>query len=342
MDLEQELFNTPEAPLPAEIDVSRSIFESRHHPSFTHEIVASRSLRPPWLFSDLLVSRTLTMLSGEPYSGKTLLALAMVLSIDSQRPLSGHYTPISGRACFIGQDAPTWDYHAAVRSLWTGYGLSHTDPGSSLFFFNRGYKITDPNFPSFITQLVELYGVNFLVLDCFIDFHSLDENNTQQMRAVTEVLKSLRDQHLLSILFTHHTSKGAEFVSANYRARGSSVLPSTVDQHISLSSRFNKFILTNPKRRGMSASEGLTFRLHTDSGLRLALDETADLGAFILKRLQAAPESVQSLLTAASTQYPAVSGLDKRLHGTLAILSRYKKVESRSGLWHLIPRKETT
>jgi hypothetical protein len=224
-------------------DISSSDFESRFSPIFAADISSQKVSAPPFLFDPIFRSRTLTLISSEPYTGKTLLMLSMLLSIDAKFPLFGRFAPVGSHRClFLGQDAPTWDYHAQFLKLFHGLGLSQEQEREislpSLLMLNRGISVTSPDFFQFISAAVSIYGITILFLDTLLEFHPFDENSNREMAIVMRTLKSIRDSFGMTIIFSHHVSKGGSGnpeVSRNYRARGASVVAGSIDHHFYLS-----------------------------------------------------------------------------------------------------------
>jgi len=205
------------------------------------------------------------MISAEPFTGKSLLAISMLLSVDTSRPLFGKFSTSSSHRClFLGQDAPTWDYHGLFLKLFYGLGLTAQEEDSlslpSLLMLNKGHSITDPDFVPFISSCISLYGITVLFLDTLLEFHPFDENSNREMKYVMQTLKKLRDSFGLTIIFTHHISKlggsASPTVSMNYRARGASVISGSIDQHIFLGLKKDSpdplIALSFAKGRGLS------------------------------------------------------------------------------------------
>lgn len=203
------------------------------------------------------------MLSGEPYAGKTLFSMYLLLHMDLGLPLFGRFQPLPHQRClFIGQDAPTWDYHGQFLKLLYGLHIPSEDtvPLPSFFILNQGLSLVSHDFIHLIRHSVSLYDINVLFLDTLADFHHFEENSNTEMNLVMRTLKYLRDTFDLSIIFTHHVSKPSanSEVSMNYRARGASKIAGSIDQHIYLSSKMRDGIPTVsinfPKARGIDNS----------------------------------------------------------------------------------------
>jgi hypothetical protein len=227
-------------------------WEDEHKPHFILEVTSGRIARPPWLFEDFLLSHSLTLVSGEPFAGKSLFMAAMALSLDSGEPLFNSFQPSPHqRVLFVGQDSPTWDYLGQFAKL--GRGMQVRTTQGSMLLLNKGLNIL--NSMKLIEEAIDLYHINVLMFDTLLELHDLDENSSTDMKKIMGAFKYLRDKHYLSVFVSSHTAKSKEGMSANYRIRGASVIAGSIDQHILLRPHFtaNKpdgFYLKIPKSRG--------------------------------------------------------------------------------------------
>lgn len=223
--------------------------------------LADGSIRPPEpLFDGLLLHETLTMVSGEPYTGKTLFLIATALSLTSGKPLFGIYPPKElRRVLFIGQDAPTWDYAGQALKLARGYGIKPDDLKHYEvdFILNEGVILTDKPFLEWLGQWHEATKFEVLIIDTLLDVHTADENSNSQMRLVMKLLKNIRDTLGTAIIFSHHTSKPSigDTRSANYMSRGATVIPGSSDFHFQLRAGKDHVDMLWPKGRGASGMD---------------------------------------------------------------------------------------
>jgi hypothetical protein len=236
--------------------IDRADWEKANRPFFAMDVTQGRVTRPPWLFEDFLLSHSLTLVSGEPFAGKTMFLMAAFLSLDSGEPLFGSFQPAPHqRVLFIGQDSPTWDYLGQAQKLARPMQIKTTN--GSMLLLNKGLDLLDPASQKILEQALDLYNVNVLILDTLLELHNLDENSNMEMKRIMGLLKHLRDKFYLSIFASTHTAKAVEGKSANYRARGASVISGSVDQHIIIrphytAARSDGFYFKIPKSRGES------------------------------------------------------------------------------------------
>lgn len=203
------------------------------------------------------------MLSAEPFSGKTLLTIAIALALDSGRPLFNHYQIRERKkVLYLGQDAPSWDYAEQLRKLVRGAELNPPDLDID-FMLNQGINFFDPKSLQLLQDWHSVSNFNVLILDTLNSFHSGDENNTRDMGVLCSMLKHIRDHLRCAIIFTQHTSKPSQGVarSDNYSARGSSVIVGSIDFHIHLrrDSERDRIKIRFPKGRGSERMDRLTY-----------------------------------------------------------------------------------
>ena len=328
-------------------------FDALYRPFSGSDLLTARAAPPPMLLSDFLRSRSITLISGEPFSGKTLLTLSICLSIDTLHPLFDLYTPSPGHRClFIGQDAPTWDYFAQVAALTRGF-LRNGAPIHlpSIYILNKGLSLFPPQqFIDFIAQAIAIYDIDVLCLDVFKSFHDFDENSNADMSRVMTLLKYLRDNFALSILLTHHTSKAPPGIDplsmlGNYRARGASVIAGSIDQHFLLTTRGSVTHIAMPKARGgatpLSISNFSIARGNSPAGPTLSLvasSQVASIPSLIPLLLRDQPLSIRELFSQlrADVRFSQLSDaqLYSRLASSLRTLARRGEAQSlRHGLW---------
>jgi hypothetical protein len=246
-----------------------------------------QSRRPATLVHGLLLDDTLTMVTGEPYVGKTMFLLDLALGLALRQPIFGRYMPARrAGVLFVGQDAPTWDYAEQVRKLLLGRGIVPGDGDLEhlglTFLLNQGHTITAPSFHRFLREYHDAVGYDVLMLDSFSDMHGANENDRHEMSVILRCLKDLRDTLGVAVIFTHHTakptqlgqrSKGQPIVSYNYQARGSSAIVASIDFNILLTaSAEGRISLRRPKGRGLKADNSLEEFVMRDRNDGLAIE----------------------------------------------------------------------
>jgi len=238
------------------------------------DLIQGPSLAPPYLFSGFLRRNSLTMISAEPFVGKTMLLLHLALCLDMGQPVLGLWPVLKTERCLIlGQDAVTWDYQMQIQKLYRGMGgIRETSPELKSFTrLNKGLNMMNPAFETELKEITQTWNISVVMMDTLRSFHGLDENSNNEMNAVMDKLKRWRDQLGLTILFTHHDAKQVFGIrqSRIYRPRGASIVSGSVDQHISLFTLRDQrsVALIMPKGRGVDGLEDVSFTI--EQGLTL-------------------------------------------------------------------------
>lgn len=313
------------------------------------EIVNGTIVPPPFLFNGLMRHNTITLIAADPFTGKTMLMLDMLLCLDTHRPLLGIYEPTrQARSLFVGQDAPTWDYVEQLRKLIRGHGIKRDECSllSSDIVPNEGIRVTDPVFMHWIREWKEKTNFEVLFLDTMIDVHGGNERNEREMADLFRILKRIREELGVAIIMSHHKKKPSAdtmFGGAAHQTRGSSAIPGAVDFHFQLAAQSTGIRLTMAKGRGGSFGfKPVDFELrHTEAdGIETVVLEALsnpELVAMFLSWLQH-PKRRPELVSMLSKVKPELDKeqLDKAVDNTLQAMKRSKQVVQVSrGVWGL-------
>lgn len=315
------------------LEAEQHLFLERYKPIPLSDVTSGRILPPPWLFGPpegteegLLRSKTITMLSAEPFTGKTMLMLSACLSLATRAPLVGYRPAADHRVLFLGQDAPTWDYYGCIHKLWAGMGSPPISADRAVFFLNRGLRLDGPDITQLLEDAVRIMGTTVVMLDTLLAFHGRDENSNKEMAGVMDLLKSWRDVLGLTVLFSHHTSKpGATQISGNYRARGASVIAGSVDFHLQLAASGPGVKMGIPKRRGAQKRKGADAFVIADvpNGIALRAIEPGPSAAEIALGVLSEPRTEAELKDLLSQRLAgSQAAKEGRFHGVLGHLKR--------------------
>ena len=200
------------------------------------------------------------MISAPPYTGKSLVLGAMMLSLDFGLPLFGKLPPQGARKvlAFL-QDAPPWDYAEQIRKLSRGMNLTDdlVELSELNVYFGKqdgsAHRITD----SETYEKIELHKPDVIIFDAFWTTHDFNELDKVQMKPVMQLYKGLRDRGH-SVIFTHHDKKPQQDSQGTplvYRSSGSHVISAACDNQLFLSRRAGgKIAIQAGKARGGSGS----------------------------------------------------------------------------------------
>lgn len=290
------------------------------------------------------------MVSAEPFTGKTLLSLAIAIALDTGRPLFSHYhVREPKKVFFIGQDAPSWDYAEQTRKLIRGYALSRPeiDRLDLDMMLNEGLNLFDPGSWKLIQEWWTVSKFNVLILDTLASLHSGDENSTRDMGILCAMLKEIRDKMHCCVIFTHHSAKPLQGVhrSENYSARGNSVISGSIDFHLVLrrEPELDRVKLRFPKGRGAERMDKLTyFDIKEDATpegepmIRLVVPQANSLNTQIIAALTAHSMSRAELISSIHDPTTNSIQLARMVDNSLTGLERSGQVKRLGrGTWSL-------
>lgn len=208
----------------------------------------------PWAIYPIAQHSRITMIAGEPGTGKSMFALGCILANYARKEFLNFPLRERCRVLYIGMDAPTDDYGSQIRRLSRSLNLEAMS-------LDEGLDPTDDREPPCLMfsdsklNLAELaleletffktgiysdegeeyfYPVDVLIIDALRQAHDGDENDTRQMGLVMSILRKIAERGTAVVLL-HHTAKAAATFSAVYAARGSTTIAGSVDIMINLS-----------------------------------------------------------------------------------------------------------
>lgn len=178
-----------------------------------------------WLADKLVPKGGLTVLGGDPKTGKTLLALELGFAVASGREFLGR--DVSPAAfLYVTEEGTQFEIAKRAKRL-----LAHGEPElPTLVLWREGVRFDEPRTWQLVRDtLAELDRPTLLVLDPLRDLLAGDENDSASIAAVGRAIQGLlRDFPELTIVLIHHLSKRREG-SGGFRLRGSSALWGKVD-----------------------------------------------------------------------------------------------------------------
>ena len=118
--------------------------------------------RRDWLVSDLVPEGTVTTWFGDDGTGKSVLALALALSVASGQPFLDRPAK-HGVVLYIDTE---FDQDEFVRRAYQlARGMGHSAPPAGVIYYRTRYSLTTPGGQRDIARLVERYHPTLVVLD---------------------------------------------------------------------------------------------------------------------------------------------------------------------------------
>ena len=211
---------------------------------------------PDWLVENICECETLTMIYGEPSSGKTFFALDLAAHIATGKPWNGHKVSPGGVLFCAGEGQSglirrrcAWETHHSLSlktyHLYLSSGAIDLAEKGSLDLIHN--KISD------ISASVDL---KLAVIDTLSRHHGGDENSASEMAKFVRGLDLLRQEFKIAVLLIHHSGK-----DMSKGARGSSALRAALDTEIVISNRNQITRINNTKQKDADLFPEMYFQL---------------------------------------------------------------------------------
>tara|TARA_R100000654_G_scaffold1381_5_gene5065 strand:+ start:1030 stop:2175 length:1146 start_codon:yes stop_codon:yes gene_type:complete len=199
--------------------------QAEQEPLFTSaDTLKERELVPlNWLINSMIPSGTVTLLSGDGGSGKSLLALNLAISVASGGKLKWlNYTPEQGSALYIGAEDDMNEIHRRInRMTMNNFDLAYADLAdlhiASLANRDALLSIVDPKtntlYPSPLYQQivtkVDAERPSLVVLDTLADLFPANENDRASARQfIGQLRKMAVDFDTTVVLLSHPSLSG--------------------------------------------------------------------------------------------------------------------------------------
>ena len=182
-----------------------------------------------WLIPTILPKPGLTLLIGEPFAGKSFLAFQLALSL-AQGGLFLHHKCRQSRVLYLQFDPSELIWKDRITSIQKA-GVNIVGP---IFMVHpddtpRPMNICTRERQHFIQETLQATTPDVVIIDVLREIHSVDEQDSTQMKQVGDILMQLF--HGYSLVILHHTrkfdsEKPIEVINAS---RGSSYLTGKAD-----------------------------------------------------------------------------------------------------------------
>lgn len=208
------------------------------------ELFATKSTPPKYLIERLIMSGGIAMISGEPKSAKTWLAIECAIGVATGAPVLGKYKTMPGNVAYFFTEDMEDAIKVRLASLLAGQGKTPDVLARTFHAQPRGHHIdvTRAEDCARIIASVRLiereHGkVRLLVLDPLRNIHARDEDKSGDMMAVFECLKMIGKLLDVTVLLVHHAKKATQSSSSKrggQKMRGSSAMHGFLDSGLFL------------------------------------------------------------------------------------------------------------
>lgn len=181
----------------------------------------------PWLVEKLRIAPGRpTMLAGYSYSGKTLAAQSLALSVASGRPVFGIYRPRTGKVLHLDFEMGAYLARRRYQRLASGMGIDPGELGDDVLRLATypTLRLSDPTAEDRITAACE--GCALVVLDSFTAAAGDIEENSAEAGAPFYMLGRVSDKTGCTFVVIHHARKPQKDAAGGARMaiRGSSAI----------------------------------------------------------------------------------------------------------------------
>lgn len=246
-----------------------------------------------WLIPGILARGEHHQLVAPPKEGKTILALAVAVSVAAGLPFAGWPKPSApAPVIIIAEEGRRRDLQDQLERIAAGLGVNLEE--LPIYVAHRqAFRLDDAAWVQRVCAVITYLQPGLLVLDHLTAMHRLDENPAAEMGRLLDSLNSfleVKSRRLgrpgqattvspvrTAVLLLHHARKEAA-ASSSYQGRGSSALPAAADAIWGIRSKKDnagKLQRLDVQYSGRRPLEPLAVRVEeTGSTLRLIADDT--------------------------------------------------------------------
>ena len=235
---------------------------------------AHTALRQPeptrWLIKEWLPQGGFIMIHGEPASGKSFVALDMMLALSSGIGKWAGFKAKQAKVLYLCGEG-----FSGIPARLTAWMQSHGGMDIGTFYMSSWALALDNRQEGlFAKNSIRTlpFKPDLIVIDTLNRFYEGDENSAQEMRVFLDFVSELQLEFGSAVMIVHHTGVSKE---AQGRARGSSALRGAVDTEISVTNEKKVLTLTQRKQKDAERHEPLILALRKVT-LEGWLDEDGD------------------------------------------------------------------
>ncbi len=202
-----------------------------------------------FLVEGLIPKGGITILAGNPSSGKSWLLLEIAKAVSSNMLLFDKFNTKEAKVLYIDEESSLTEIKRRWKMLEPPY-MTLTD-----FMSLQGFKIDDPEHRKALLDLAEWRHYGLIVFDSMRDIHNINENDSQQAQEIIDFLRAFTRKGI-TILMSHHHRKES-FLSPKDPSqilRGSTAILAGIDCLFSVENpkstgQMIELIISQPKLR---------------------------------------------------------------------------------------------
>lgn len=209
----------------------------------TSELIKKTFPENGWVVESLVPTDSITVISGQPSSYKTWIALHISQAVSEENAVFGVFKTNKNRVLMIDEES---------GERWIQQRLLKLGIKSENIFIKskEGFRLTDKS----VDELLEFTtkeNIGLVIFDSFVRVHTArDENDSVQMANVFRLLQRITKNGLSVILTHHHRKQDLSKVSnLSQEMRGSSDILAAIDCHLAINRKGDYLIIKQTKLR---------------------------------------------------------------------------------------------
>ena len=175
-----------------------------------------------WLYGTQLIRGFVTVLVAPGGTGKSAYAMAVALSIASNRSFLFDHIFASVNVAYINLDDPMDELNRRVAAVMIAHKIKREDIEGRLFLEDcdghgltiaspvrddDGFYVATPDEEQ-LTALITQHRIGLIVCDPFAESHTMEENSNPQMVHAAGVWRRIARATNCAVLLVHHVRKG--------------------------------------------------------------------------------------------------------------------------------------
>lgn len=233
------------------------------------EVLATERIELEWLIYPLVPLEGLIVLSGDPGTGKSWVALDLAIACATGAHWLGWFKPRRrARVLYMDLENPETVLRQRCQKLWLGRIVRGADPELPDFlrFFVSSFRLDKSEDIGALERFVRTEKIELVILDPLIEAlpPSANELDNVHMKEAIAPLRNLtRSAHCAVVLVDHLRKRSEVSNDPNQRLRGASAKLAIADGHLCIANRSGELIeIRHTKSNFAECAQGIAVRMY--------------------------------------------------------------------------------
>lgn len=189
-----------------------------------------------WLFDKFLPYDALVLVSGhQKRAYKTWTADAIALLLASGKSFGALMPVQAGTVLYIEEEGQPVETRNRLQGLANAFQIDIAALDNLFYVFRNRVKLDDKKWQQRLERTIAKHKPTLVILDAMVYLHSADENKTNDMQAIVNVLQTIRASGASVLYLAHLNSKGSDHkIDIDEQVRGSGLFTNAYDMHLAL------------------------------------------------------------------------------------------------------------